>query len=44
MKKKKRPYDIGKYDVVGYAETDGNYTEVESNKVTFEIKNQTHQV
>lgn len=33
-----RPYDIGKYDVVGYAETDGNYTEVESNKVTFEIK------
>ena len=27
-----------KYDVVGYAETDGNYTEVESNKVTFEIK------
>lgn len=33
-----RPYDIGKYDVVGYAETDENYTEVESNKVTFEIK------
>ena len=33
-----RPYDIGRYDVVGYAETDGNYTEVESNKVTFEIK------
>lgn len=32
-----RPYDLGKYDVVGYAETDGNYTEVESNKVTFEI-------
>ena len=32
-----RPYDIGEYDVVGYAETDGNYTEVESNKVTFEI-------
>lgn len=24
--------------MVGYAETDGNYTEVESNKVTFEIK------
>lgn len=32
-----RPYDIGEYDVVGYAETDGNYTEVESNRVTFEI-------
>lgn len=32
-----RPYDLGEYDVVGYAETDGNYTEVESNKVTFEI-------
>ena len=32
-----RPYDIGTYDVVAYAETDGNYTEVESNRVTFEI-------
>ena len=32
-----RPYDIGEYDVVAYAETDGNYTEIESNKVTFEI-------
>ena len=32
-----RPYDLGEYDVIGYAETDGNYTEVESNKVTFEI-------
>lgn len=33
-----QPFDIGIYDVVGFIETDGNYTEATSNKVTFEIK------
>lgn len=34
-----QPYDVGVYDVIGYIPTDGNYTEVNSSKVTFKIKN-----
>ena len=31
------PTKVGVYDIVGYQETDGNYTEVYSNMITFQI-------
>lgn len=37
--KVEQPYDVGVYDVIGYIPTDGNYTEANSAKVTFKIKN-----
>lgn len=37
--KVEQPYDVGIYDVIAYIPTDGNYTETNSNKVTFKIKN-----